>query len=397
MPHVPPALPGLPAATHRVGRERLAALDVLRGAAVAGMIVVNNPGNWGAVLPPLQHAAWLGWTAADLVFPFFITIMGVAVGLTLPHRVDDAPATVAPGPIRRRIGTRALTLVALGLLLNAAATWPDVTDLRVPGVLQRIGLTYAAAAWIALETGTRGLVSIAVALALGHWILLTMLPFDGAAPGTLLPDANVARWLDRAVLDGHVLSPATDPEGIAGTLPAVSTALAGVVAGRWLRLQPRVPATALRLLGAGSVLTVAGLTWSTVWPLNKTIWTGSFAAFTAGLCLCALAVAYGGVDLRVAPPAVRRALGPFEALGANALIVYVGSEMVARLLDRPIVAWGQAAGASSLKAIVYWDGLVPWVGDAGGPVSSLLYGLAYAAVWTAAAGVLRGYGIRLRV
>jgi predicted acyltransferase len=372
-------------------RPRLGALDLLRGVTVAAMIVVNNPGNWAQVFPALTHAAWNGLTFADLIFPAFVFIMGVAIALA------DARGYGGPeGPRLRttlehprlrtggqlRIVKRALLLVAMGLVLNLAAAWPHPAAARIPGVLQRIGLAYLGAALIAFRLDTRRLLGVALALLLAQWVVL-VLPFGGSWNAPILPGQTIAPWLDRLVFGSHMLTPAGDPEGLIGVPTSVATALLGAVAGRTL-LQAPARRSFARLGTAGALAIVVALAWSRVLPINKALWTGPFALVTSGLTAVALA---GALLLAQTP----RALQPFMWLGTNPLLIYFLSELSTNVLQRSWIAGGDAP-----KDVIFWRWLAPLVGDGGGPRSSLVYALAYALCWIGVAGVLMRKRVRIR-
>src|SRR5215831_19205992 len=205
---------------------RLESLDVFRGLTIAGMILVSTPGTWTAVYAPLDHAIWNGWTPTDLVFPFLLFAMGAALPFALSRRRGE------PRGIRRHVLRRAALLFALGLLLNAIETAPplNLETFRIPGVLQRIALVYAAVAALTERTSLRTQVLAALAGLFGYWALLTLVPVPGIGAGVLTPDGNLASYIDRAVLGHHLLTPVYDPEGLLSTIPAIATALAGVFA-----------------------------------------------------------------------------------------------------------------------------------------------------------------------
>jgi len=371
-------------------RPRLGALDLLRGITVAGMIVVNNPGNWNSVFPQLTHAAWNGVTAADLIFPAFIFIMGVAMSLALGS--GRRPGTPAP---YWRIVKRAGLLVLLGLVLNTASAWPHLDAMRIPGVLQRIGVTYLAAAVITVDTtGTAQLV-IAVALLLVHWLILVV-PFGGVAAGQLEPGRNVAVAIDRWLFGSHVLSPAGDPEGALGVLSSIATALLGSTVGRWLRSRSSGSRNQLsgglmwRLAAAGACGIAFAWAWAALLPLNKALWTPSFALLTSSVATLCLV---GSMLLDQSP--LRDGLAPFLWLGTNPLAVYFLSELVTDVMQMP---WLAGMGHyPAPKDSLFWGVLVPRVGDSGGAWSSLLYALLYTMVWIGVAGLMRWRGIRIRV
>ncbi len=362
-----------------VARPRLGALDLLRGVTVAAMILVNNPGNWNRVYPWLTHAAWNGITAADLVFPAFVVIMGIAMAFVL-----DSPAM----PARRRpvdvaIIRRTLILVCLGLVLNVAAAWPHPLTARIPGVLQRLGLTYLVAGLIAVRTTPRQQGLLATVLLAGHWALLRL-------GGSLEPAANLAARIDHLLFGTHLLTAAGDPEGLLGTVSCVATALLGLCAGHVIRTELARGQRRSRLIGgvatAGVAALLTGVIWAAWLPLNKALWTGSFAVLTTGAAWLGLAAC-----LVIERTPARRLLAPMRWLGLNPLTIYFLSEMTALVLQRP---WGDGFAP---KDALYWNHLVPLVGDYGGPDSSLLYGLGYLTLWVAVAGVLHWRGIRVRV
>jgi predicted acyltransferase len=369
-----------------VDRPRLGALDLLRGITVAGMIVVNNPGNWNSVFPQLTHAAWNGVTAADLIFPAFIFIMGVAMSLAL-------------GSGRRagywRILKRAALLVLLGLVLNAASAWPHLDAIRIPGVLQRIGLTYLAAAVITVDATGTAQWAIAVALLMIHWLVLVV-PF-GAASGHLEPGRNIAAAIDRSLFGSHILSPTGDPEGALGLLSSIATALLGSGVGRSLRARSASGSGSgmarelmWKLALAGTCGIAVAWAWATVLPLNKALWTPSFAVLTSSVATLSLV---GAMLLEQSP--IRLALAPFLWLGTNPLAVYFLSELTTDLMQMPWLTG--VAHYAAPKDWLFWGVLVPRVGDSGGAWSSLLYALLYTMMWIAVAGLMRWRGIRVRV
>jgi predicted acyltransferase len=373
--------------------RRVGALDLLRGLAIAAMIVVNNPGNWNSVYPQLSHAAWNGVTAADLIFPGFIFIMGVAMALSLTSRSADA---VRANYLSRAVMTRAALLVLLGLILNLAAAWPHPAGMRIPGVLQRIGVTYACAAFITLYANPRQQWTVAAGLLLAHWAVLAA-PLGLPGSGSLRPGQNVAAFLDRALFGSHTLTAAGDPEGLLGLLSSVATALLGVAAGRWLlthvarQAGPERPAGRLApLIAAGVSAIGAAYLWSFTLPLNKALWSPSFALLSCGVATLCL-VLFVRLDARRGAGA----LAPLMWLGTNPLAIYFSSELVSNLLQRPL--FSVSGHGLAPKDWFYWSVLVPRFHDAGGPRSSLGYALLYTLLWVGVAGLMRWRGIRVRV
>lgn len=352
---------------------RLLSLDAFRGLTVAAMVVVNNPGTWRAVYPALRHADWDGWTPTDLVFPFFLFIVGVAIPL-------------APGRSMERILRRSLVIIALGLALNAFPGF-DWATLRIPGVLQRIGVCYLLAAVLFLRTGWKSQALVATALLLGYWAAMTLVPVPGYGAGDPGKEGNLAAFVDRAVLGRHLwrASRVYDPEGILSTAPALATTLAGVLTGHWLASArtPRAKAAGLALAGIAGI--GLGELWSLWLPVNKALWTSSYAVLTAGWALVVLAACYVVIDVY----GRRRWARPFAILGVNALALFFLSTLAASIL----VMSPAGAGAPSLRTMLFDRVFAPWAA----PVNaSLAYALAYLLVWWAVMWALDRRGIRLR-
>jgi predicted acyltransferase len=340
--------------------ERLHALDVFRGVTIAAMILVSTPGSWESVYPWLEHAPWNGCTLADLVFPFLLFAMGAAVPFALARRRG-----ILRG-VRRHVIRRAIVLFALGLLLNAIDTPPPLhpATFRIPGVLQRIALVYLAVSWITERLSVRAQIGVAIAALAGYWLSL------GGTP--LSAETNLGAIIDRHVFGRHMLHPLWDPEGLLSTVPAVVTALCGVFAGDWLK-ERGATHRAWKLWAAGAAGMLVALAWSRVLPINKNLWTSSFALFGAGAAAQALAICYWVVDVK----GWRGWSLPFVAFGRNPLAAYFLSVG----LDAVLVRWS-LAGAGSLKAIAYRTAFASWLRPCcGGEAASLGYALAYVALW----------------
>jgi predicted acyltransferase len=303
--------------------QRLTSLDAFRGITIAGMILVNNPGSWQQVYPPLQHKDWHGWTPTDLVFPFFIFIVGVAMAFSLGHRLRQGTM----GAVHRQIVRRALLIFALGLLLSLFPSF-DFSSLRVAGVLQRIAVVYFFAALMALHFSARAQAWIAGTILIFYWAIMKLIPVPGFGAGVLTPEGNLAAYIDSFLLPGRMWQGTWDPEGLLGTLPAISTALLGLLTGHWLRSErPRETiACGMFVAGWGGIL--LGLLWGIWFPINKPIWTSSFVLFTAGAALQFLGVCYWLIDVRD----LRRWAYPAVVYGMNAITVYVASELLTGLL-----------------------------------------------------------------
>lgn len=364
------------------GSPRLLSLDVFRGLTIAAMILVNNPGTWRAVYPPLAHADWHGWTPADLVFPFFLFIVGVSITLALGRAGGVG--------MLARIGRRAGVLFALGLFL-AGFPWFDLATIRIPGVLQRIAVCYLVAALLLLFTGWRTQAGVAAALLLGYWALLTLVPVPGFGAGDLGKEGNLAAWVDRRLLGPHLwrVSRVYDPEGLLSTLPAIATTLSGVLAGHWLR-RVRAPARAARgLAAAGVAATLLGLGWGAWLPINKALWTSSYAVFTTGVALLILAGCHWTIEIA----GWRGWSAPFVALGRNAIAAFVLSTFVARVMLLVKLPRNDGARAS-LHAILYERLFAPLGAPA---ATSLLFALVYLAAWIAVMALLQRRHVFIRV
>ena len=370
------------------GADRLQSLDAFRGITVAAMLVVNNPGTWSAIYPPLRHAAWHGWTPTDLIFPFFLFIVGVAMSLSFAK-------LSARGVTRRALlaksAKRAAILVLLGLVLHAFP-WvgTDLSELRLPGVLQRIGLAYLIAAPIVLYTDVRGRVAALLALLLGYWALLELVPVPGVGAGVLEPGRDLGAWLDRALLGTNHLwdySRTWDPEGLLGSLPAAGSALLGVFVGDWLRGARPVRRTATGLVAGGALAVVLGLAWGVVFPINKSLWTSSYAVFTAGMATLVLTLCWLLIDVKGRRGWAR----PFVVFGINALAAFFLSGIGARILGMT-PAPGDAGG--SLKTWLHETLFASWLEPMN---ASLAFALAYVALWMALMWALYRKGIVLKV
>ncbi|MEK7751912.1 MAG: heparan-alpha-glucosaminide N-acetyltransferase domain-containing protein [Acidobacteriota bacterium] len=327
---------------------RLESLDAFRGATIAAMILVNNPGTWDAVYPPLRHADWHGWTFTDLIFPFFLWISGVALTLSFAKRVER-------GDSRRRLFLhtlrRAACIFGLGLLLNGFPYY-HLATLRIPGVLQRIAVCYLIAGALFLVTGLRGQVAALVSLLGVYWALMKCVPVPGYGAGVLDKHGNFAQWIDSLTLSGHMWANTKtwDPEGIVSTLPAIATVLFGILCGHLLRGALTLAEKATWMFTAGAALIFAGLLMDVWLPINKSLWTSSFAAFMAGMAFTIFGLCYWLIDGR----GYGRWAKPFAIFGMNAITVYVMSGLLGD--GMALIQWAGAGGKPvSLHAWVFGE------------------------------------------
>ncbi|HSJ06427.1 MAG TPA: heparan-alpha-glucosaminide N-acetyltransferase domain-containing protein [Longimicrobiales bacterium] len=368
---------------------RLHSLDAFRGATIAAMLLVNNPGTWSAIHPPLRHAPWHGWTPTDLIFPFFLFIVGVAMTFSFASR---SAAGADRGVLMRKATRRAAILFGLGLILHAFPNFLDLSNLRIPGVLQRIALAYLAATALVLYLRPRGQAVATAALLLGYWALLMLVPFPGGTPGVLEPGMDIGAWVDRLVFgEAHLWSQSRtwDPEGLLSTLPAVATVMLGVFTGGWLRAGHGARRTAAGLFGAGVAGLLAGLAWGMVFPINKPIWTSSYVVLTAGLALLTFGACYWVIDVL----GYRRWAKPFVVFGVNAIAAFFLSGLFARLLT--LIRLPAGDGTVTLKGRIYDSVFVPLFSRPEN--ASLAYAITFVLVWLGIMTVLYRRRIFIKV
>ena len=387
---------------------RLKSLDVFRGIAIASMILVNNPGSWEQVYLPLEHAEWHGCTPTDLVFPFFLFIVGCAMSFSLSKYTQTAKKSGAAksqlleteeqknadkkyascfllpvSNIYWRIARRAAILFILGLLLNTSSIALDVLlnsapvanfgKIRIMGVLQRIGLAYFISAIAILNLSPRNQKLLAVAVLLGYWGALTVFAVGGYTAGELTPEGNLAGYVDRLILGSQHLYKGGpfDPEGLLSTLPAVVTVLTGYFTGEWLRVQQIKTRTSINLAICGLSCAVIGHLWGFLFPINKQLWTSSYVVFTAGWALLLLAACYETIEVRD-----WKWGRPFEIMGLNAIFLFVGSGIVARILLKTHIGSGETAPTT--YTWIYENWFLPWAGPLNG---SLAFAVAAVLFW----------------
>ncbi|AND70597.1 hypothetical protein ATSB10_31430 [Dyella thiooxydans] len=363
--------PARPGSNPSPASARLASVDALRGLTVAAMLLVNDPGDWGHVYWPLEHAEWNGCTPTDLIFPFFLFIVGVSIALSLGPRLARGDARA---PLLRAGLARALRIVLLGVAINLLAAWllPG-RDMRWPGVLQRIGVCFAVTAALAIYTPRRAWWVSLIGLLAGYGLLLH---FGGLAkwdnPVDRVDGALFGRYVwDRNAITGQV----HDPEGLLSTLPSIASTLLGLCAGTWLRAGSR-----RTLLLAGAALLAAGWLGSAAMPFNKNLWTPSFVLWTAGWAMLALLACHVLIDRRGWPALGRR-------FGVNAIAAYAGSELMQILLP-----------ASGLQPVLYQRGFAGWITPLAGPwVASLAWAIAFVALWWAIVWAMDRRGIHLKL
>ncbi len=345
--------------------ERYLALDVLRGITVAGMILVNTPGSWSYVYPPLRHAEWHGCTPTDLVFPFFLFVVGVSVFFSFLKYGNTLNKESL-----LKVGKRTVLIFAIGLFLNSFPQWDmDYSTLRIMGVLQRIALAYGIGALLVLSLRFKPLLMVSGGLLLLHWALLYYL--GGSAPYSL--EQNVTIPFDSFVLGEshmyHGFGIPFDPEGLFSTLSAVVTVIVGYAVGHLIKASSKKQLPT-RLLLVGGALALAGWLWSFALPLNKPMWTGSYVLYTGGLATMFLSLLVWLIDVR----GYKKWTSFFIVFGMNPLFIFAFSGLWAKILGRVIKITTESGESMSASKALYENIFVPLAGNMNG---SLLYALTH--------------------
>jgi predicted acyltransferase len=374
------------------GAGRVLSLDVVRGLTVAGMILVNNPGTWSNIYAPLEHAAWHGWTPTDLIFPFFLFVVGVSITLALSRRVEQGGAY---RDLYWKIVRRFALIYGLGLFL-AGFPFFNFSTIRLTGVLARIAVCYLFAALVFVNTNWRTQSLIVVVLLLSYWMVLTKIPAPGYAAGDLSKEGSVASFVDRKVLGNHIWKGGDkiyDPEGILSTFPAIATTLVGVLAGHWLRRRMSDYEKVAGLFVAGLACVVAGWCWNPFFPINKALWTSSYVLFTAGMALQLLAVCYWLIDIK----GYKSWSLPFRIFGVNALAVFVLTGLMARAMT--IKEWWNlprtdGTTGANLQTYIYQHAYASWLS----PVNaSLAFAICFVLLWLGLMAILYKKKIYIKV
>ena len=321
-------------------------LDVLRGLAVAGMILVVTPGSWNYRYPQLLHADWYGCTLADMVFPMFLFAVGMAVMFSFGSHLARGGTKSALAP---KILRRTFIILVLGLVLNLFPAF-DIPQLRIPGILQRIAICYALAAFLCLafwrsnQAASRRMFTRVAAAALviliSYWALLRFVPVHGFGAGRMDSLGSLPAYIDRQVFTIPHLWPygttpgagvTYDPEGILSTIPATVTVLFGVLSGIWIEITPKASKRVLGIAVAGVSCLLLGLALNPWIPIIKKIWTPSFVFFSGGFALIAFGFCYWLCDIR----ATRAWCYPLRVLGSNAILAFTLSQLIGDYLDKP--------------------------------------------------------------
>ena len=346
-------------------KTRLLSLDFFRGATVAAMILVNNPGNWGKIYTPLEHAEWNGCTPTDLVFPSFLFIVGVSIAYAMGGKKEDS---TQHNSLLIKAFKRALILFGLGLFLAAYAKILNLqifTDplevlktIRIPGVLQRIGLVFFICAVIFIKSSTKNIFRIMIGCLVVYWALMTFVPVPGVGFPNLEKETNLAAWLDRSLLtEAHLWknTKTWDPESILSTIPSVATGLFGVLVGIYLKRKDLDAATKIAwLFCTGCIAIFLGMVWDLQFPINKALWTSSYVLYAGGIATLILSLSYWIIDVQK----YNSFTTPFVVFGVNAITAFFVSGLLPRTLN--LIQMDNPDGSTSgLHAWLYKTYFVP--------------------------------------
>lgn len=421
-------------------KERLISLDVFRGFTILLMTIVNNPGSWSSIYPPLEHAEWNGCTPTDLVFPFFIFIMGAAIPFAMPTKQFDIA-------VFNKIIVRSLRIFCLGLFLNyfsrieilglegislliirlivtfavayallgnfslkiktylvfgifatllflAYSQIAAFQDVRIPGVLQRIGIVYFFTSILYLKTNQKTQLLVAGSILLGYWILMAFVPVPGFGAANFEKGTNLAAWIDNLVLNGHLwsYSKTWDPEGILSTLPAIATGILGMLVGQVLNLQIPKIEILKKIASIGISLIIIGLIWNIIFPINKSLWTSSYVLYTAGIAILCLSILYYIIDIAN----YKKWTKLFLIWGVNPMIVFFFSGIIPRVLSSIKIQNSEITTEQiNIQHLIYNFWIVPFFEN---PLdSSLAYAISYAIFWSIILWVLYKYKLIFKV
>ncbi len=352
-----------------VMKNRILSVDIFRGATIVLMILVNTPGTWSSVYAPFLHATWHGYTPTDLVFPFFLFIVGTSIVFAYKNKIANASTY-------KKITIRSLKLIGLGLFLGAfTLSFPffkDFADIRFPGVLQRIGVVFFFASILFINFNWKTLIGICIVLLIGYWLIMGYIPVNGMESTFDRAPNNLANFLDVQVFGTHNYKADYDPEGLLSTLPSIASALMGIFTG--LILTSKQPKKATILVGIGGAMLIVGYLFDMVFPINKALWSSSFVLVTAGWANLILALIYYLTDTKDI-----KFGSIFRYAGANAITLYFLSSFISKILGSIMVNNDTSAHGWLFNTIYVHDFMSM-------QLSSLLYALTVVSFY-----VLLGY------
>lgn len=366
-------------------KERMISLDVFRGMTIAGMIIVNSPGNSDYVYPQLAHADWNGCTFADFIFPFFLFIVGVAVTLSLTKRKESGDNK---SKLLFQVFRRSLIIYLLGMSLGV---FPELNfaNITFTGVLKRIAIVYFFTALIFLYSSIRIQTIITASLLIIYWFLLTFVPVPGIGSPNLGKETNLVAWLDNLLLKGYLSNGTWDSLGVLSTVPAIANALIGVLTGHLLLSGKDQITKTVYLFVAGNILLLSGYVWDFWFPINKNLWSSSFVLFTCGFALNLLALCYWTIDIK----GFKWWTKPFLVFGMNAITVYYLAVLAGRYL-KYIKVTDSDGSLVNLKVFIYNNFFLPLFS----PVNaSLVYSLVYTMMWLGFMWILYSRKIFIKV
>lgn len=310
-------------------KKRLLSLDVFRGLTIATMILVNDPGDWGHIYAPLEHSKWNGCTPTDLVFPFFLFMVGISIVYATESRKEV-------GADHRKLILHAFQRMVILLFINYAMQFvfhPSFSHLRFPGVLPRIAVVYFISTVIFIKTSQKTRDWLFVIALFGYYVIMNFIPVPGVGYANLEPETNMGAWLDRLVFTPNHLwsqSHTWDPEGLLGTIPAIATCLFGIRLGAWIKRKDREDSVKVSwMFTYGTLAIITALFWNLFFPINKALWTSSFVLYTGGLATVGLAFTYWLIDVQ----GHKKFTAPIVAFGANAITAYILADFIPHYLS----------------------------------------------------------------
>lgn len=349
--------------------QRLMSLDALRGFTVAGMILVNTPGSWEYIFPPLRHAEWNGLTPTDLVFPFFLFIVGVSIVLAYTKRLASS---VPKKGLLRKIIIRSVLIFGLGLVLNLVGS--NFEYFRIPGVLQRIAIVFLVCSLLFLFTSFQVQAWTGAVLLVGYYLLMMLVWVPEIGAGVLAPGENLAAWIDSKVIPFYMWQDTWDPEGVLSTLPAIGTGITGMLAGHIVVSERTIRDKVIFLFVAGFLAALLGEMWGWVFPINKNIWTSSYVLYTSGLASMTWATLIWIMDIK----AYKKWAQMGVIFGTNAITVYVLSYFLLLPFTHIPVRQGESLQSIYMQGLIN-AGVMPELASMTWAI--LFVGLCFIPVW----------------
>ncbi|WP_157258077.1 acyltransferase family protein [Pedobacter ginsenosidimutans] len=339
-----------------VNQSRLLSLDVFRGITIAMMILVNNMGSHEYVYPQLGHSDWNGCTLTDLVFPFFLFIIGVSICFAMDKKRYNTPhREIIAAAARRSMIMIGLSFVLFLFPKVFTAPIDAILNLRIQGILFRIAIVYFLATLIFIKTKLGTQIILGILFLVGYWCVLSFIPVPGIGAANYGKDTNMGAYLDRGLFGtSHLLHKTWDPQALLGTIPSIATVIMGIVTGHILRNSKYgMNRRCIHLLVLGLSTIMLGIAWGQFFPINKSLWTSSYVLYTGGLACVGLSASYYLIDIK----GIKVPFLPFLALGRNAITLYFLSELLPRILN--IIPIKTSGGSMDLRTFIYHKLLQP--------------------------------------